>query len=513
MKQDLDQHDGATATAAGERCDHAKAAPTDAAAILWVDLTGRLTAGLCDHTAGETTPAIVVGRRRAMERLVVGNARAVLLDTGSFVERPAAKFPRLRQLVVVLPARLRERELRVVAQCASLAARHASCTVVIVSTYRVHFGDATTRERERRACEVFAGATGRQPFVVRPGELVDTTVDKSRWRRLLACLYPAMPPSLRTCRVEVARLCAAIDKIVAAHTGPLKPRVPRSALTILGENRRLCDVLADEADASWPGRCVVGVARLLRWLLVGHLLAALVRAAARFHAPLGRWWCHTLEPTSVDELLSLYHPWNAAHVVIAGYNTGVTHFGWRFAGKTVVKTTGCARRVRIGASHVDVDAGTTLKRLCGSLADAGRELYVMPNYSYVSVGTAVRADPRVGQRGVDAGRNDRTRVAVRRRGRTAWSRRGGDGRFERYMYDAQGGVVALRLRLRVREDELRRRRHGVGSAFGRRRLADVCRHGRLEHRIAQEPGLGDNGRRAKYYALEADASGEYVGSQ
>src|SRR5262245_33449296 len=95
-----------------------------------------------------------------------------------------------------------------------------------------------------------------------------------------------------------------------------------------------------------------------------------------------------LKPASNAELLSIYNPLSIQNVALAGYNTGVDHFGWSFPGRTVVKTVGAGRVMRMRGESLVVDAGVTLKRTIEFLSHAGRELLVVPNYSYIGMGTA-----------------------------------------------------------------------------------------------------------------------------
>jgi FAD/FMN-containing dehydrogenase len=75
-------------------------------------------------------------------------------------------------------------------------------------------------------------------------------------------------------------------------------------------------------------------------------------------------------------------------VKVVGYNNGVIHFGQRFSGKTVVSTVGCQRIVRVAPDILRADCGATIRDATRFLSAAGQELYVLPNYSYVCLGTA-----------------------------------------------------------------------------------------------------------------------------
>lgn len=95
-----------------------------------------------------------------------------------------------------------------------------------------------------------------------------------------------------------------------------------------------------------------------------------------------------LRPDRLSDLLAFASPGQSPWTQFAGYNTGVDHFGWQFPDKTLVQTSANSKRIRIGKGFVDVDSGVTLKRLNQVLDAADYELPVVPNYSYVSAGTA-----------------------------------------------------------------------------------------------------------------------------
>jgi FAD/FMN-containing dehydrogenase len=127
---------------------------------------------------------------------------------------------------------------------------------------------------------------------------------------------------------------------------------------------------------------------VLALLLVGHLAAAALGLVARLRP---RWrgrHFDTLRPRSLGELLALYNPYNYRHVKVVGYNNGVVHFGHRFPGRTVVSTVNCDRVVRTADDEIKVDCGVTIRKARDFLADSGQDLPVVPNYSYVCLGTA-----------------------------------------------------------------------------------------------------------------------------
>jgi hypothetical protein len=126
-------------------------------------------------------------------------------------------------------------------------------------------------------------------------------------------------------------------------------------------------------------------ATLLAFLLVGRIIGLFLKACARRPRP-GDF--DTLYPQSTRELLALYNPYNYRHVKIVGYNNGVVHFGHKYTGQTIVSTVRCNRVARVNGRIARFDGGVTIRLATEALTAAGKELYVLPNYSYVSLGTA-----------------------------------------------------------------------------------------------------------------------------
>jgi hypothetical protein len=118
------------------------------------------------------------------------------------------------------------------------------------------------------------------------------------------------------------------------------------------------------------------------------LVALVVTILARATSWAKPWSVRTLKPRSMRELLSLCHRGNIERVRVVGYNNGVNHFGHRHHGKTIVSTVCCCRTVHAGPGTLKADCGATIRDAREYLRGRGEELFVVPNYSYVAVGTA-----------------------------------------------------------------------------------------------------------------------------
>src|SRR5262249_16931245 len=100
------------------------------------------------------------------------------------------------------------------------------------------------------------------------------------------------------------------------------------------------------------------------------------------------WNFDSLYPCSAREMMALYNPSNFPHIKVVGYNNGAVHFGQRFPGRTILSTSRCNRLAPCNCHLAKFDGGVTVHQASAALSRAGKELYVLPNYSYVSLGTS-----------------------------------------------------------------------------------------------------------------------------
>jgi hypothetical protein len=311
--------------------------------------------------------------------------------------------------------------------------------MLLLGSWGTHLGDRAAADAERQALALVA-ACGVRGFVLRLGNVIDPDgwAARGHW-------YPLLPTSVRTCCLTPAEVEAALDALLC--------QPPRSGriLTLLGPQRPLRDALhavASEVSGRWRRPVAHGLALLQ----LGRAAAASAWALSRWAPALRRWFPQTLTPVSWAELVGLCHPLNRRHIALAGYNTGVVHFGWKYPERTVVKTTGCCRGLRVRGDELEADAGVTIRQATERLNKAGKQLLVRPNYSYVTLGTAFFV-PIHGS-GSEASVLGATiqsvllylpeedRVVRLRRGETAFAAR---------IFDMGGTPVLLRLRLSIRD--------------------------------------------------------------
>jgi hypothetical protein len=294
-----------------------------------------------------------------------------------------AAYPKRRGggVVVFLDRQLTAGDRAMLVEVAAVAIQSSAECVCVVSTFRVHCGDRQAARAEAFFLEQLRGFAGRV-VVLRPGHIV------SRHSRLGAFLpgawlwLPLVPGCLKSCCVEGDELFAAIDRELA--TAGRK----RRTLTLLGANRPWRERLLENARSPLAHLYVTLSRALLPLILFRQFAGFLIRFAAK-RSPLVRpWHVDTMRPGSIKELLALYNPYNHRHVKVVGYNNGVVHFGQKFPGRTVVSTARCNRLARVNGRLGEFDTGATIRQAMDVLSPAGKELPVVPNYSYVSLGTA-----------------------------------------------------------------------------------------------------------------------------
>jgi hypothetical protein len=359
---------------------------------------------------------------------------------------PDTFFGRVSSLVLFLPLRLTERERAAVDGIIKMADERQAEFVAIVSTFRAHFDD-----RDAIEAEAFALARAKRchlrAAVFRPGHVLSPNSRPSRNLRRCGFCYPLVPRRLRSCFVDAAELFAAIDSARCA-SGQRRART----YTLLGPNRPWRALLAGRRRTGVVHTCLTAVCALLSLLLIGHVAALVLDILSRWRPTFRRWNFGSLKPRSFSELLAVCNPYNYGHIKVVGYNNGVNHFGQRFPGRTVVSVVQCDRVVRAGPNEIKADCGATIRKARDFLARQGQELYVVPNYSYVCLGTAFFipihgsaadyscvADTITKAILYDPVR-DRFMIATRE-----------DAKFREHIYNPASSAVLLRLCLRVKD--------------------------------------------------------------
>jgi hypothetical protein len=377
---------------------------------------------------------------------VDGPARLHPLDSFSQAAlHTTTEGARIPAIVLFLKPRLTGRDRAVIDDLLRLAGERQVEFVGVVSTFRAHLGDRDAVEAEAHTLRQTAGLPART-VVFRPGHVLSRGSRTSTWLRRLAFCRPLVPGRLRSCFVDGDELFAAIESERRAS----RPR-RYGMYTLLGPNRPWRALLEQHRAPGVLHACLTAVSILLALLLVGHLAGLVLDLIARGRPALGRWNLDTLRPRSLRELLALYNRYNHRHVKVVGYNNGVNHFGQQYPGKTVVSTVHCDGIVRAGPDLVKADCGVTVRKALDFLAGAGQELYVIPNYSYVCLGTAFFVPIHGSAADFSTVADTITRVVLYdpRQDRLIVTTRD-EPAFRDHVYDLEADVLLLRLYLRVK---------------------------------------------------------------
>jgi hypothetical protein len=234
--------------------------------------------------------------------------------------------------------------------------------------------------------------------------------------------------------------------------------------TLLGPRRSWRDLLARQRTTNFKSACLTLFTAPLALLGIGHVAAVALRLLARWRSDLRCWYPGTLRPQSFQELLALCNKYNERHIKVVGYNNGINHFGHRYPGKTIVSTVGCQRVALTQTTrdnHTNHSPGTVLlKADCGAtvrtardfLATVGQELPVVPNYSYVCLGTSffVPIHGSAAEYCTIADTISRVLLYDPVHERLISASRG-DAHFDYHVYNLHSPVLLLRLYLRVKD--------------------------------------------------------------
>jgi hypothetical protein len=352
----------------------------------------------------------------------------------------------LEGVVVFLDRHLNARNRAMLSAVAGAARKHAAGCVCVVSSFRVHLGDRDAARAEDFVRECLRGFSGRV-VVIRPGHVLSRHSGVSAFLRRSWFCFPLVPGRLKSCCVEGEELFDAIDRELAGQ-GRRKGRT----FALLGRNLPWQDRLREQGKGRLA-RAYAALAAVLVPLAVLRLLGGLLFALAARRSPrLRAWHLDTLRPQSIKELLTLYNPYNHRHVKVVGYNNGVVHFGQRFPGKTVVSTVRCNRLARVQGPLAEFDTGVTIRQAMDVLGPRGKELPVLPNYSYVSLGTSffIPIHGSASTFSTVAETIDKVLLYDPVQDRCVTARRE-DPAFGRYLYNLAADVLLLRVCLRTKD--------------------------------------------------------------
>lgn len=424
--------------------------------------------------------ASFVAREEARDHVVIAQSeprglagspvRAIpVAELASFIEASARSQPLDLSFVLFVRPRLTEQASSELDKILALAERSGARFLAVVSTFRVHLDDARAQACEQNIVERLKGFSGRVALF-RAGHVLSPSAATSRWFARLAPFYALVPGNVQSCFLEGPELFEAIEAVRLGEGEPsrdslhrLDPDAPSMSIagrrvsarirpyTLLGPNLSVREVLKRHGNGSVVDSILGAVGRVLSWLMIGHIALLAMTLLSRRYPSLRSWNVHTIRPDSLRELVALCHRFNRQYVRVVGYNNGVVHFGHRYPGRTVVSTVRCNRLRSAGLTELKADCGATVRGALDYLARDNRDLYVVPNYSYVSLGTAffVPIHGSAVDYSTVADTISRVLLYDPRSDRVIAASRG-DNAFRDHVYDQQTDVILLRMYLVVK---------------------------------------------------------------
>jgi hypothetical protein len=393
-----------------------------------------------------------------------GEHKIALISRGEICQRvrahadwlPPESFPEefshrgsdstISSVVLFLGRKLTRPQRSLIDQLAAAVASKAECRACLVSSSRVHWHDKHAAEIETYALHAFQQFT-QNAVVFRPSLILSPNSKARAWLRFLWFCYPLVPKHWTGCSIESEELFTAIEHEL---TGGSRSRA--RIYTLLGPNETWRCLLQNHRQAGALQSALAVLTRLLRWTGAAAVAGILFGLCMRLMNRSGRWNLTTLYPRCTQELLALYNKYNFRHVKIVGYNNGVVHFGQRYPGQTIVSTVRCNHVARVHGQEATFDAGVTLRQANETLDRAGKEFYVLPNYSYISVGTGffIPIHGSASDYSTLAETLERVTLYDPVADRFLVAKRT-DPAFHEYLYNLRCDILLLRARFRIRE--------------------------------------------------------------
>jgi hypothetical protein len=358
---------------------------------------------------------------------------------------PSSCSGSVNHVVVFINARVGVREQAALAAMIKIAKEKLAQRYCIVSSFEVHLGNPHALRAENYVRRLLEG-TRAQVIVLRSGHIITPHSRLGSWLQKFWLGFPFVPARLCSCCVDADDLFVTIDHVLEdvdphqrrtyALLGTRKPWRDRLLENHIGLGSRLYAVIAPFCIPLTIFRAILGMA------------FAYFAGKSRF---LQAWHVQTLFPRSNKEALTLYNKYNYKHVKIVGYNNGAIHFGQKYPGKTIVSMVRCNQRATVRGESAAFDAGVTIHQARDVLDKNGRELLVLPNYSYVALGTGYFIP-------IHGSASDFTTIAETIQKVLVYdplqdrfiSARREDPLFGEYLYNLQANVLLLRLQVRTK---------------------------------------------------------------
>lgn len=369
--------------------------------------------------------------------------------------------------------------------------RKVNC-IVVIESLAVHQHDSCAIAMERFLVETLRPLVDRLSLL-RAGHLCwlgRDSLSLPHWFREL------LPESVTSTFVDIHQLRDVIEDEFRGETcasrAALPFRIPCRRISVPGSRKPLCrsGLVSRQRTGQDSLGSASGDGRPQSTRSVRSLIHGTARKLVRLATPLFKVLSpvfqqltpEEFQPETVQELLSLCHRHSRADIQIAGHNNGVHHFGWQFPGKTVIRTTRMNGRIRILQDRIVADAGRTLFDCLNALKSTAREFCVVPNYSFIAMGTLFfvpihGSGSRVSTMGETIDKvllfhTESHDFVVAHRGSRV---------FQDAMYDRNSGWIALRLSLRTQQKQTLRVESFVLQKPSAQELRSCLQHPAASH--------------------------------
>ena len=401
-----------------------------------IDLGSSLAEDLADHWSRE---------RQAEGWLVCSRFNVKTVSTASRLQRldslenlPEKAISSSRVVVLLQSRTVDFTEISRVAEQLRAA---PFARVVFVTGCSIHFADHAAAELEQHVDKEFDHSSV-QYSIVRTHNVQGVQTALSSWVKRLSWIAPLLNDSLRSTFPTLLEFTECLSGEFSREDV-----TQRRAVTLLGRNESWRHVLSKAKAHGLATTVLTSISLLGSYLGLGIGLRILFRSILQFGRP--SWQAvnfQSITPKSENELLSLCQQYNQSHIQVCGYNNGVNHFGWKFPNQTVIPTTQSGSILEVDGDHLQVDAGVTLKTAIAALSVVGKQFYVVPNFSYIAMGTAFFV-PVHGSGSQVSTLGDTiqwVRLFDPKTGQCAEARRG-EPLFDETMYNPGRGLVLLQL--------------------------------------------------------------------
>ncbi|MFN8710185.1 MAG: hypothetical protein ACK50J_26225, partial [Planctomyces sp.] len=415
----------------------------------------------------------------ADERFRSGSTHGCLITETELRSCDVSSAP--EEIVVFMEGSVTPRALRLMSLVRTLGQGNRTQCVVVITSLQRHLTENPDQTLEQTLLFQLKPCLSALT-VIRTGMILSPNSSVTRSARRFGATLPLISPALSGTFLTIESLVAIIEtemqlQQLQDNCTPLTDSSGVRTLTVPGSRRLLRDVVSEVTSPpeNVSSRIVQFAFQAAAAIGVRWMIAESLRFLAKISTSCRKLTSDTLHPQSVEELRQLCNRHSTDQIQIAGCNNGVRHFGWKFPSKTVVLTTRMPGRAELlddppGVSfetlsftasvtpnvgkpvrRFRVDAGLTLKYCIDELARSGYEFFVVPNYSYISMGTLFFV-PIHGSGSRVSTLGDTIEEV------TLWNRcteqhataRRGDELFRQVMYSPSGHWVVLSLTLAVR---------------------------------------------------------------